>query len=119
MRRIQTILAVCLAAILFIAGPCPACPSPQPKASAHDCCPDGKTTKNAPSTKDCPLIAYYLDVTKNSKGTQQLLDVVADLPVIPDSQLTSALLTPVFSAASEPHSNTGPHLYLLHASFLI
>ena len=119
MRRIHTILAVLLVTILVVAGPCPACPAPAAETSAHDCCPGGKTTKQAPSQNDCPLIAYYLDVSKDGKGTQETLallahglDLAVAAPVLP------AQTVPVVSTSPDG-SASGRHNYLLNTTLLI
>lgn len=122
MRRIQFILALLLTAIFVVAGPCPACPTPAPEpSSAHDCCPGGKTSKHpAPKTNDCPLIAYYLDVTKAGKSGHELLGALNASPLAMDA---SAVLTvPVsFEAvlADAPQDGLERYLYLRNTTLLI
>jgi hypothetical protein len=111
MRRIYHILAILLVTLLVAAGPCPACPAPQPEKSAHDCCPGSETTKKSSSTDDCPLIAYYLDVTQHGKKAQDSLLLlwaqvpvtgVVDLPVMNREFATSAV--PQFDSAHGRYS---------------
>ena len=116
MRRIQFILALLLVTILTVAGPCPACPAPQLEKSAHDCCPGGKTTKKAPANDDCPLIAYYLDVSKHGKNAQDVM--LAEVPVS-----TFTVISPPARAAADddlPVSlDNGRYAYLRHATLLL
>lgn len=116
MRRIQIILAVLLVTILTVAGPCPACPAPQLEKSAHDCCPGGKTTKKAPANDDCPLIAYYLDVSKHGKNAQDAL--LGEAPVATGSLIPAparAVVTNDLPVSVE----SGRYAYLLHATLLL
>jgi len=119
MRRIYNILALLLVTILVAAGPCPACPAPQPEKSAHDCCPGGKTTKKAPSTDDCPLIAYYLDVTKDAKSTQHLLAMLAGAPVVDAAAFVAPNRESIANPAVTPVSPSGRYSYLFLSQFLI
>lgn len=113
------ILASLLVTILVVAGPCPACPAPQPEKSAHDCCPGGKTTKQAPSTEDCPLIAYYLDVTKDGKSTQDLLALWAAAPVASASAPVETDRESVAARIAPSTSPSGRYSYLFLTQFLI
>mgnify|MGYP007037742432 CR=1 FL=1 len=116
MRRIHYILALLLVTILTVAGPCPACPTPQAEKSAHDCCPGGKTTKKAPSKDDCPLIAYYLDVTKHGKHSEDLMAVLAEAPAL---RAMSSALPVVVARVDSGGRQDGRHAYLLHSLLLI
>ncbi|MBL8174028.1 MAG: hypothetical protein JNK48_05125 [Bryobacterales bacterium] len=118
MRRIQFLLALVLVTILTVAGPCPACPMPQAEKSAHDCCPGGKTTKKAPSQDDCPLVAYYLDVTKHGKNAQGLTALLAEAPMAPAVALAAADGGEVFAGAAGVVAS-GRYSYLRHGVLLI
>lgn len=113
------ILAILLVTILVVAGPCPACPAPQPEKSAHDCCPGGKTTKQAPAKDDCPLIAYYLDVTKDGKSTQDLLSLWAAAPVANAVAPLETEPESVQARVAPPASPGGRYSYLFFSVFLI
>ncbi|MFN7931854.1 MAG: hypothetical protein U0R19_00930 [Bryobacteraceae bacterium] len=113
------ILAALLVTILIVAGPCPACPAPQPEKSAHDCCPGGKTHKKAPSTEDCPLIAYYLDVTKDAKSTQHLLAMWATAPVAGATAPVETERTFAAEQVAASASPSGRYSYLFLSQFLI
>ncbi|MBS1829031.1 MAG: hypothetical protein JST93_27255 [Acidobacteria bacterium] len=119
MRRISHILALLLVTILVVAGPCPACPTPQPEKSAHDCCPGGKTTKKAPSKDDCPLIAYYLDVTKGGTSTQDLLALWASSSVMDAMDLVVLDSEPMGVRVEPSASPNGRYSYLFLSVFLI
>ncbi len=116
MRRIHHILALLLVTILFVAGPCPACPTPQAEKSAHDCCPGGKTTKKAPAKDDCPLIAYYLDVTKHGKHSEDFMAVLAEAPAL---RATPAVRPDEPTRVASRVRQDGRHAYLLHSFLLI
>src|SRR5690349_21771616 len=119
MRRIYHILAILLVTILVAAGPCPACPAPQPEKSAHDCCPGGKTTKQSTSTEDCPLIAYYLDVTQYGKKAQNTPSLGA---LAPASGLVHPPVIEREFASSEPplpDAANGRYSYRFLSVFLI
>lgn len=116
MRRIQFILALLLVTILTVAGPCPACPAPQLEKSAHDCCPGGKTTKKAPANDDCPLIAYYLDVSKHGKNVQDAL--LGEAPVS-TARLVPAPARAAFAEDLPVSMVSGRYAYLLHATLLL
>jgi len=84
--------------------------------SAHDCCPGGKTTKKAPVNDDCPLIAYYLDVSKHGKNAQDVM--LAEAPVSTGALIPAPARAAVADDLPVP-VESGRFAYLLHGTLLL